>query len=1397
MAVRPSHKPEAPPRSEQLDMLLAARTIDDGAEVTTADNVPMNKSSVPIIICRQAALRIAKECDQRPSAMRAHHDSLHTPLQPLGRWVRNGQVIFPAWDGKYYAAAAPWCMCCLKEQVQRVPTTDLGALPRTKDDMIPKIDPENAAARTKQGLQEMSPTFESDLRSAIGEQQADEFEASNTRDDDVFCSFVADIKHLSCKTHDGCSLVLGQKDKHTKYGFLTLLAAKSQWESECKKVLQVADNVISRRYQEGKTRHLHPTTYLSDNAKEITSKSAQQTISATGASHLTSPPHTQILNRMIEVWWKWLARRSKVLLTDSGFPASFIFFMFQAMLWLDRRMPHSTNPGGMAPKQMIDGYVPDLRRAKRIGSAVVCLDSRNGQGYLAWLIGFSETSYSYYVWRDQALPRIQILEVVHCIVVTDLVYRNRQGVYFPGYNHNGVPRPIVASVYTDEDDQEGHVIWIQRPRQNEQTTNRQHMTDLIASGAMGQTPDTKTKLQHPDTRVQAQFDQGRPAIVNMNAEQPQGQQAQSIKPEAMPAAVQQQEPEPHRPPAAGARPKTKPTATGSGTPPVASPIGTPPTERCSMPAGTPATEYAPPTQRSAVQQDAQHGAEKEAGPAAMHIQQENMSRPSRARKDRDFYVAEPASGLLRSKPGLKQPPIGQAAARVSATTDGTLEQAHRATLAGLAKVARGDEHDPGARMRQAVQFASKHDDHDHEKTSAGVRSLGKYASNDASDEEPMSAMLEDSYTEMARDAVIAHISSVHLKDVSLEEVREAGLPKLTHLIRRLPERVREVYIQAMFVEYNRLVESGALVEFDEGQRPMDEQLYDCVTQLKIGARDTKYPDGRVKARHNLNGKMDKGKIPKYQNHSSMGTHVSLRLFMAIVTQLGLVARKGDIEMAFPHEPMHSPKWMRCPDFVRQQKPGKIVRVIGNLYGDVEAAKTFVDGFRVHLRGPCGFRSCVEGDEAVYVCHEEVPGFGPAMAILWTHMDDFILAETPGSGLLEAKMAAIRAKYKTDDMGPLHGNVVVGANINIDEDGSLTMHLDDWCTKTCLKVFKCQPDKLTAPTTPMDKSVIFTSMHCPNNQEDPDLARQKVHDEYSKYGSFPALLGMTNFAQEMCFPDAAAAHSILARFANDPSTQAYEGILRLLRWIIYHRARGIKFSKAISDFWKLRLFMSSDYARPKDQELDDYRFIGDIKLLSARTGGMIDMGGPLAWWAFRQKQQTSGPVESSGEGELMAFHKLIRKALVVLKTLSYLDNAIMPSVSPPNVHESQPVHCQLDNTAAKQYATAPIARHELKASVIKMGIVRSTIEQMLVVPIQTPTGEMVADPLTKADAGTVYKRLVDQLTGHAPIPAKARARREYKPARCKVCWLACLNVQWCEQSQQNYGECQFCGGYTWA
>ena len=47
---------------------------------------------------------------------------------------------------------------------------------------------------------------------------------------------------VSCKTHDGCSLVLGQKDKHTKYGFLTLLAAKSQWESECKKVLQVADN---------------------------------------------------------------------------------------------------------------------------------------------------------------------------------------------------------------------------------------------------------------------------------------------------------------------------------------------------------------------------------------------------------------------------------------------------------------------------------------------------------------------------------------------------------------------------------------------------------------------------------------------------------------------------------------------------------------------------------------------------------------------------------------------------------------------------------------------------------------------------------------------------------------------------------------------------------------------------------------------------------------------------------------------------------------------------------------------------------------------------------------------------------------------------------------------------
>jgi hypothetical protein len=588
-----------------------------------------------------------------------------------------------------------------------------------------------------------------------------------------------------------------------------------------------------------------------------------------------------------------------------------------------------------------------------------------------------------------------------------------------------------------------------------------------------------------------------------------------------------------------------------------------------------------------------------------------------------------------------------------------LKEAHKVSLESLHGVAQSGNDNPGASTRASVATAEQYGNFEHEKSRADVLPLGKYGNNNCSDPEPILSELEKEYALQrqyaaghkfmqfdadADDTAHCDMASVHLEGCTLEEVRAQGLPKHAHLIRKLPDTMRKLYEQSVHVEWDRLVDTKCIVLFPESEKPPEERVYNCVTQLKIGSRDAKYPDGRVKSRHCLDGSRDAGVIPPYLNHSSMGTHTSLRLFLAISVQLRLRVRKGDIEMAFPHEPMKRKKWMRCPDFVRQKN-----LVIMNLYGDVEASKTFVDAFRRHLHEHCGFQPLNEADDATYVCFEVVPGFGPTVTLMWTHMDDFLIAEMLNSGQFDRKLALIRDKYLTDDMGALDGNMVVGANVDVDaNDGTTTLHLQDWCEKTCKKVFNCEAHELKCPTSPMDKSVRFTVRDCPNNQDDPDAARHKLDLAYGKYGTFRALLGMANFACEMCFPDCSAAQSILARFANDPSKPAYDAILRLLRWIFYHRSRGVRWIKPEDSFWLLRLFTSSDYACPKDQDLSDFVSHGDTKLLSPRTGGFIGLGGPVSWWSHRQKQMKVGPPESSAEGELIAFHTMIRRLLIVSK-----------------------------------------------------------------------------------------------------------------------------------------------------
>ena len=95
---------------------------------------------------------------------------------------------------------------------------------------------------------------------------------------------------------------------------------------------------------------------------------------------------------------------------------------------------------------------------------------------------------------------------------------------------------------------------------------------------------------------------------------------------------------------------------------------------------------------------------------------------------------------------------------------------------------------------------------------------------------------------------------------------------MVYKLRSLPKHVRDVWVKAIFVEFDSLVDKGTIVLYPAEARDKDERIYPSKIVFKLGEREPSYPDGRAKARLVIDGSRDKGTVPKHLNHSSMGTH---------------------------------------------------------------------------------------------------------------------------------------------------------------------------------------------------------------------------------------------------------------------------------------------------------------------------------------------------------------------------------------------------------------------------------------------------------------------------------------------------------------------------------------------
>ena len=187
-------------------------------------------------------------------------------------------------------------------------------------------------------------------------------------------------------------------------------------------------------------------------------------------------------------------------------------------------------------------------------------------------------------------------------------------------------------------------------------------------------------------------------------------------------------------------------------------------------------------------------------------------------------------------------------------------------------------------------------------------------------------------------------------------------------------------------------------------------------------------------------------------------------------------------------------------------------------------------------------------------------------------------------------------------------------------------------------------------------------------------------------------------------------------------------------------------------------------------------------------------GPVVWWSGLFKR----PHDSSTSAETAALHRMVRECRWLLKFVSYMQDPVGDVVMIPHICDAAPVLIQQDNTSTIACAHNPISHAAMKATLIKMSVIRDSLEGQETQPWETDTKDCIADMLTKQGPPADKRRLMPQLMGEVEWAAFAKVKDLlFKPGVCRHCLSRDLHTEMDEDKQRWYGLCNLCGTITWS
>ncbi|KAL6054460.1 Cysteine-rich receptor-like protein kinase 25-like protein [Balamuthia mandrillaris] len=376
-----------------------------------------------------------------------------------------------------------------------------------------------------------------------------------------------------------------------------------------------------------------------------------------------------------------------------------------------------------------------------------------------------------------------------------------------------------------------------------------------------------------------------------------------------------------------------------------------------------------------------------------------------------------------------------------------------------------------------------------------------------------------------------------------------------------------------------------------------------------------------------------------------------------------------------------------PGYVDPQHPNWLCLLQKGLYGLRQSARKWNKTVHKEILAIGFYQS--EADPCIYVKVE-----GGEIIILALYVDDVLLAAKTTKAMEPTKKQLSKA-FKMKDLG--EAKYILGIEIQRDYENKRTyLSQQKFISDTLEKYGMTNAKPSVTPLVPHER----LAKRLPNEP--------KIDSNIPYQGVIGSLLWIMRGTR----PDIAAALSQLTRFCSDPSKHHWAAAQHTLRYLKHTQNTCIVYDGNAPNADRLIGYTDADFG-------------GKEKKQKSTSGyGFTLCGGPISWSSKKQ----SDIALSTSDAEYVAACHATKEAVWLRQLLKDLK---LPQQGPTELFE--------DNQTAIKIAENPIIHDRSKHIDVKYHYVRQKVKRKEVKLIYVPSGENIADAMTKSLAGPLLRK----------------------------------------------------------